>query len=63
VDSGSTNTFLYYTFASKINCDIVSTASRRFKVAGGGHLDSCAITKSTSYFIQNEAFSADFKLL
>jgi hypothetical protein len=56
VDSESTDTFMDYSFVSKINCSILSTAPRTVKVVGGGHLDTSAITESTTYFIQNEAF-------
>jgi hypothetical protein len=63
VDSGSTNTFMEYTFASKINCSITATSSQWVKIAGGGHLDSSAKIDAISYFIQNEAFANEFKLL
>jgi hypothetical protein len=33
VDNGNTDTFLDYIFARKINCGVVSTASKRVKVA------------------------------
>jgi hypothetical protein len=63
IDSGSTDTFLDYTFVSKSNCSIITTTAKTVKVIGGGQLESNAITKSTTYFIQGESFSSDFKLL
>jgi hypothetical protein len=63
VDSGSTDTFIDYTFASKTHCSIISTKAKRVKVASGGYLDSNAITAQTTYFIQVEAFTNEFKLL
>jgi hypothetical protein len=51
IDSSSTDSFLDYTFASKCNCDIISSASRKVKVAGGGYLESSAETVQTPYFI------------
>jgi hypothetical protein len=63
VDSGSIDTFTDYSFASKTNCLILLTAPRTIKVAGGGHLDTSAITESITYLIQNEAFQNEFKLL
>jgi hypothetical protein len=63
IDSGSTNTFMDYTFASTTSCTISSTCATRAKVAGGGHLDSCATITDTSYCIQFELFSGDFTLL
>jgi hypothetical protein len=63
VDSGSTNTFMGYSFASKAQCPIISTVSRKVKVAGGGHLESAAIVTPTTYFIQNNEFQNEFKLL
>jgi hypothetical protein len=32
VDSGSTDTFMDYFFASKLHCDIISTDSRKVRV-------------------------------
>jgi hypothetical protein len=63
VDSGSTDTFMNYSFASRINCNIISTTSRRVKVIGGGFLDSDAIISPTTYLIQNHSFTNEFKLL
>jgi hypothetical protein len=63
IDSGSTDTFLDYTFASKSSCSIISTASKTVKVARGGQLETSIVTKPTSYFIQGEAFNSEFKLL
>jgi hypothetical protein len=63
IDSGNTDTFMDYAFASKCNCQIIIIASKKVKVAGGAQLDSCAITRSTTYFIQQETFSNEFKLL
>jgi hypothetical protein len=63
VDSGSTDTFLDYTFASKLNCPIQTTEPRQIKVAGGGYLNSSAVISSTAYVIQDEVFHSDFKLL
>jgi hypothetical protein len=63
VDSGSTDTFMDYTFASKTNCKISSTTSKVVKVAGGGQLNTSAMITSTPYSIQHEEFCGDFKLL
>jgi hypothetical protein len=63
IDSGSTDTFLDYTFASKSGYNIISTASKTVKVVGGGQLETSVVTMKTSYFIQGEDFSSDFKLL
>jgi hypothetical protein len=63
VDSGSTDTFIYYTFASKLFCHIKSSTTQTVKVAGGGYLDTPAYINSTPYQIQHEQFSNDFKLL
>jgi hypothetical protein len=62
VDSGSTDTFIDYT-ACKTNCIMSSIASRKVKIAGGGHLEFAGIVTSTPYFIQNTSFSNEFKLL
>jgi hypothetical protein len=50
VHSGSTDTFLDYTFANKANCS-------------GGYLETAVVTESTAYTIQNETFISEFKLL
>jgi hypothetical protein len=63
VDSGSTDTFIDYSFASQCHCPIISTKSRAIKVAGGGTLDSNATTGSVQYTIQKEAFTGEFKML
>jgi hypothetical protein len=41
----------------------VSTSSLKVKVVGDGYLDSCAITAPTSYFIQQQNFTRQFRLL
>jgi hypothetical protein len=53
VDSGSTDTFIDYTFASKTNCKITSTTSKAVKVVGGGQLNTSAMITSTPYSIQH----------
>jgi hypothetical protein len=63
VDSGSTDTFLDYTFARKLNCNIASTHPKRVKVARGGYLDTNVVISPTSYVIQDEILQNDFKLL
>jgi hypothetical protein len=63
VDSGSTDSFIDYTFASKIRCAIVSTAPLKVKVAGGGYLDTSATTTPTPYIIQQWRVCGKFKLL
>jgi hypothetical protein len=63
IDSGSIDSFMDYTFASKCACDIISTIYTKVRVAGGGQLDSNVVTASTQYFIQGEDFRDDFKLL
>jgi hypothetical protein len=63
VDSGSTDTFLDYSFASQSQAPIISTQSRTVKVAGGGTLNSNATTRLVPYSIQRENFTHEFKLL
>jgi hypothetical protein len=53
IDSGSTDSFLDYTFASKAKCSVMQTKSQKVKIAGGGYLDTDAITVDTTYFIQH----------
>jgi hypothetical protein len=63
VDSGSSHTFMDYTFASKLSCEITSIKSHRVKVAGGGHLNTSAAIHRTDYSIQKEQFTNAFILL
>jgi hypothetical protein len=63
VDSGSTDTFLGYSFASQSQLSMISTPSRVVKVAGGGTLNSTATTCLVHYSIQKESFASEFKLL
>jgi hypothetical protein len=63
IDSGSTDSSVDYIFAGKPSCSIVATESRKVKVAGGGYLESFAALAPTTYFIQNEEFKGQFKLL
>jgi hypothetical protein len=42
---------------------MISTSSKMVKVAGGGQLEIAAVTGQTTYIIQNEIFSDEFKLL
>jgi hypothetical protein len=51
VDSGSTDTFMDYTFASRPSCHITATNSRAVTVVGGGTLDTCATITSIPYYI------------
>jgi hypothetical protein len=51
VDSGSTNSFIDYTFVSKTNCNIISTSNLSVKVVVGGTLDTCVVTEPTQYCI------------
>jgi hypothetical protein len=62
-DTSSTDTFIDYTFACKLNCPITSTTSKPVKVVGGGPLHSNATLSSTHYIIQHESFTNEFKLL
>jgi hypothetical protein len=61
IDSDNIDSFLDYTFASRCHCNIVTTDAKKVRVAGGGYLESDAITTLTPYFIQNESFSTSFK--
>jgi hypothetical protein len=63
VDSGNTDSFMDSSFASKTSCSLMATNSHKVKVAGGGHLDICAITTPTSYLIQQHSSQGQFKLL
>jgi hypothetical protein len=63
IDSGSSDTFMDYTFAARAKRAINKTPSQKVKVAGGGHLDTDATTAPSTYQIQNHYFSNQFKLL
>jgi hypothetical protein len=63
IDSGNTDTFMDYTFASKTSCSLLSTTSRKVRVVGGEHLEASTITCDTLYSIQHETFNNSFKLL
>jgi hypothetical protein len=63
VDSGSTHTFMDYSFATNTSCVITSAPSQSVTVAGGGKLNSAAIISSAEYSIQNESFVGYSKLL
>jgi hypothetical protein len=64
VDNGSTDTFMDYTFASKLNCAIHSALPPKVAVArGGGYLDTSATIATIAYSIQKENFSNSFKPL
>jgi hypothetical protein len=63
VGSGSTDTFMDYTFAGKARCNIISTMSKKVKVVGGGYLETTAIVSPTLYTMQHEEFCNSFELL
>jgi hypothetical protein len=77
IDSGSIDTFLDYTFASKLTCPIEFCSVQKVKVArggylhtyahiptaGGGYLHTSAHIPTTTYFIHQEQFTNGFKLL
>jgi hypothetical protein len=63
VDCCRTNTFLDYSFASKLTCSIDFVATKKVAIAGGGHLETSAIIRSAPYTIWHESFTNDFKLL
>jgi hypothetical protein len=62
VDSGSTDSFMDYLFASKLNYELITTTSQRVKVVVGGYLDSSAMITDTPYIIQTEKFTGAFRL-
>jgi hypothetical protein len=62
VDSGSTDTFMDYSFGSQLNLPITATTPKMVKVAGGGSLDTSATMTTVTYLIQKETFTNDFKL-
>jgi hypothetical protein len=47
----------------KANCTVQPTATRKVRVAGGGHLDTSVVTAITTYHIQTEKNSNGFRLL
>jgi hypothetical protein len=64
IDSGSTDSFIDYTFTSKSICSIVTATPMKVKVAwGGGYLDLCRKTRPTPYFIYHEHFFGQFRLM
>lgn len=63
VDSGSTNSFMYYEFAVKSDCKIRYQPAKRVAVAGGGELSSEARTEQISYLVQGHLFTHSFQLL
>jgi hypothetical protein len=60
---GSMDTFMNYTFAGKVRCNIISTVSKKVKVVGGGYLETIATVSPTLYTMQHEEFCNSFKLL
>jgi hypothetical protein len=56
------DTFMDYSFASKLQCDLIDTVAHRAKVARGGYLDSSALIPATTYTIQVETFNNAFRL-
>lgn len=63
VDSGSTNTFIDMSFATKTNCTITKNNLQPVHIAGGGKLQTGAHIPAACYNIQNHQFANDFKLL
>jgi hypothetical protein len=63
LDSGSTDTFMEYTFGSQLNLPILTTTPKKVKVVGGGSLDLSAVMQQVTYSVQREVFTNDFKLL
>jgi hypothetical protein len=63
VNSGSTDSFMDYTFARQASCPILTTVTRTVKVAGGGSLSSDVVARPLSCTIQKEQFTDEFKLL
>lgn len=63
VDTGSSHTFMNYSFAISSNYDMQPFALRKVAVVGGGQLISEATIPLTAYNIQGYKFSSIFKIL
>jgi hypothetical protein len=62
-DTGSTNTLLDYKFAVEHNIAMEAVQARKVTVAGGGTLISEAIARNCTFFIDNQPFTIDFRIL
>jgi hypothetical protein len=63
VDSGSTHTFMNYSFAAETNCYVSSAPSQSVILVGGGKLQSTTFIQEANYSIKNQPFVSTFKLL
>jgi hypothetical protein len=61
VDSGSTDTFVNSSFATKCNCRATATDLQRVKVAGGGYLETGSRLIDCNYSIHAKKFKHCFK--
>jgi hypothetical protein len=62
-DTGSTNTFLDYKFAVKHNIAMETVQARKVTIAGGGTLILEAVARNCTFLINNQPFTADFRIL
>nr|XP_051192241.1 uncharacterized protein LOC127305750 [Lolium perenne]XP_051192242.1 uncharacterized protein LOC127305750 [Lolium perenne]XP_051192243.1 uncharacterized protein LOC127305750 [Lolium perenne] len=62
-DTGSTNTFLDYSFAVKHNIPMTPAKVRKVVVAGGSTLTSDAIAYNCKFSAQGHQFVTDFRIL
>lgn len=63
VDSGSSNTFIDYDFAVRMNMPMRETAARTVTVAGGGTLTTTSFIPSCPFTIQKIKVQSDFNVL
>jgi hypothetical protein len=63
VDSGSSNTFMDYDFAVKLNLPMRNTTARTVTVAGGGTLVTNAVVQQCTFSIQKIKFESTFRVL
>jgi hypothetical protein len=62
-DTRSTNTLLDYKFAVEHNIAMEAVQARKVTVASGGTLISEAIARNCTFFIDNQPFTTDFRIL
>jgi hypothetical protein len=63
VDSGSSNTFIDYDFAVKLNLPMRNTTARTVTVAGGGTLVTDVVVQQCTFSIQKIKFKSTFRVL
>jgi hypothetical protein len=63
VDSGSTYTFMDYSFASQLSCQVTTIATTRVRVVVGGSLNTSAVITDVQYVVQKEKIAATQKAM